>query len=633
MMKVTLVQKSVWHMAKEAMPLAAGYMAAVINADPKLSAECDVSIENFAGNATIVEMAIRLLKQPPDVVGFSVLGWNIRQFAAVAQAIKQANPHALVIFGGNHVANQAERVFKQHDAVDIVVNGEGELTFRDILYAAIDGGGFTGITGISVRDPSGGIITTPDRPRIMELDTIPSPILSGAIPLLADDGTFRYEVALIETNRGCPYHCAFCYWGGAVGQKVRAFSRDRIRRELSALSAAGAETIVLCDANFGMLPADRDFVDDLIGLMQRTGYPKELQTSWAKNKGPIFYDIVRKIRKAGLQSSFILSLQSLDSSALETMNRRNMKINKWQDLVKWLAAEGMDGYAELIWGAPGETPESFLRGYDELARHVSRIAAHPLLLLPNTEYDAQRDRYGFVAVRGEQDDFEYVLASKEVPLAENLKMQRFLFWADLVAENMLMRNTWRLLRAIGTPSQSAAILALADHIEAQDDPVARQFRAIAESAISDPDAVASALTVAFAEGRFDELVLEWSRDWLTPAVPPEWRELANEIVRYDLQIRPLPTPEKRGFGDAKLITIDGTKFWEAYREYSYDVKEVTDLARTRSLAAVPEREPVMLRLLFRDGFGTLGRSTNHEETAQYIAQVEVNPLALPARRK
>jgi radical SAM superfamily enzyme YgiQ (UPF0313 family) len=623
MLNVKIVQQAVWHMSKESMPLAAGYLAAAIAADPSLSAECNVSIENFAGDITTVEMAIRLLRDgPPDVIGFSVLGWNVRQFAAVAETIKLANPHALVVFGGNHVSNQATRVFRHYDAVDIVVNGEGEFAFREILHARLGTRDYSDVEGISYRGQDDTVVTTPARSRVADLDQIPSPILTGAIPLLDDNGSFRYDVALLETNRGCPYHCAFCYWGGAVGQKVRAFSRDRLRRELDMLASARAETVVLCDANFGMMPSDRDFVDDLIEVKQRTGFPKALETSWAKNKNAIFYEIVRKIRDADLQSSFTLALQKLTDDALTSMNRRNMKINKWRDLAQWLAAEGMDIYAELIWGAPGETPGSFLHGYDELAKYVSRIAAYPLLLLPNTDYAEHRELYGFITVRGDRDDFEYVLASKGFSLHDNLKMQRFLFWARLLAENLVLRHTWPILRAAGSLSQSRAILSIADHIETQAHPTARLLAEAAHSATADPDSLAPALEACFTEPEFDQLVLDWVRQRLHPAIPPEWRDVVSEVTRFDLQTRPLPHPARRGFADAQPVTADGIRYWQADRAYAYDVTELAQRTRTGMLDTVPCRQQTTVRLRFRDGFAALARSTNHEETAHYVAHAE-----------
>ncbi|MFJ2967588.1 KedN5 family methylcobalamin-dependent radical SAM C-methyltransferase [Streptomyces collinus] len=630
MLNIKIVQQGVWHMPKESMPLAAGYLSATVNSDPQLAAECRTSIHNFSGHAVPLEMAVQLLRGgPPDIVGFSVLGWNMRQFGAVAETIKQANPQALVVFGGNHVANQAARVFRLYEAVDVVVNGEGEPCFRELLRAMLDGRGFAHIKGISFRGRDGEVVTTPDQPRIDDLDEIPSPILTGSIPLLDDVGEFRYDVALLETNRGCPYHCAFCYWGGAVGQRVRAFSRARLRQELERLAEVRAETVVLCDANFGMIPADLEFVEDLVDVKERTGYPLALETSWAKNKNATFYEIVRRMRDAGLQSSFTLALQTLDDETLQAMNRRNMKINQWQDLAAWLATEGLDCYAELIWGAPGETPESFLHGYDELARYVSRIAAYPLLLLPNTDYVERREEHGFVTVRGERDDFEYVLANKDVSLEENLGMQRFLFWARLLAENLILRNTWPVLRAVAGLGQSAAILSLADHIEGQRTPGAGLLADMVRTSTADPDSLAPALEFCFTEPEFDELVLGWWRDVLPTLVPTPWYEAVGEVLRFDLECRPLPNPERRGFLNAELVRSHEADCWQVVREYAYDVIDIVQQTRSAGKIskekALPDARTVRMR--FRHGFADLARSTNHEETMYYVACAEPMPAS------
>ena len=103
-------------------------------------------------------------------------------------------------------------------------------------------------------------------------------------------------------------------------------------------------------------------MDDVIRVKERYGYPLNIEASWAKNKGERFYRIVRKMKHAGLKSSFTLSLQSLAEKALGKMHRENMKLNEFEDLARWMRAEGLDTYAELIWGLPGETSDSFYRG-------------------------------------------------------------------------------------------------------------------------------------------------------------------------------------------------------------------------------------------------------------------------------
>ncbi|EPH46079.1 putative methyltransferase [Streptomyces aurantiacus JA 4570] len=471
-LRVEIVQQGFWNLPLESMPLAAGYLKATVLEDPCLAGKVAVDIRNFSGTLTHEMMADTLFGAEdatiPDVLAFSVLGWNFRAFGALAETFKQLNPAGWVVFGGTHVTGQAERVFHLFPHVDVVVNGEGELTFRDLVRTLVEGASrprLGHVAGLSWKEADGTVRTNQDRERITDLEVIPSPFLTGAIDLLDADGRFRYDVALIETNRGCPYKCSFCYWGGAVGQRVRSFSRERLRQELTLFAKLGVRTVATCDANFGMFPADLELTEDLVEIKRTHGYPHAFESSWAKNKSHVFFEIVRKLKDVGLTSSFTLALQSLEPEALTTMGRRNMKVNEWHDLARRLAEDGLECCAELIWGAPGETVESFLRGYDELAGHVSRVAVYPMLLLPNTEYAEHRSRHGIVSVRGEHDDFEYVLAHRSMTFAENRHMRRFVFWAKVMAECGVLRHSWSALRELAGWSQSRVLREFADWID------------------------------------------------------------------------------------------------------------------------------------------------------------------------
>jgi radical SAM C-methyltransferase len=612
-------------MRRESMPLAIGYLAACVRHDPELGPQCDVVLKNYDGGKTAFDMAVELLCEPlPDVVGFSVLGWNIQHFASVAGAIKQVSPETLVVFGGNHVAHQGESVFARYPQVDAVVNGEGEFTFPELLRRRFGGAPFDDVAGISFRRLDGTVVTTPPQERIADLDSIPSPILGGVIPLLDDNGEFRYDVALMETNRGCPYKCSFCYWGGAVGQRVRSFSRQRLRDELVVLAQARAETIVLCDANFGMLRQDVEFVEDLLAVRERYGYPFALETSWAKNKSKVFYEIVRMMARSGMRSSFTLALQTLTDDALETMNRKNMRINDWLELVKWLDSEGLDCYAELIWGAPGETPDSFFDSYDSLAKHVSRIAAYPLLLLPNTEYWNKRKEYGFITVKGLRDDFDYVLANNSADVREHRRMQRFLFWARLLAENLMLRHVWRPLRRVAGFQQSQLIESFGRHVSESESEseLAANLRECCERSTADPDSLSPALLACFTELEFDRMAYCWWDREIEPGLPEEWRRPLRELLRYDLDTRPVPHPPARGMGDCSVVTADGEQFYEVIRTYDYDLAPLLSPAEAESGPRIPpDRQDWTTRLRYKTRFGEIAASTNHEETAHYVARI------------
>ena len=170
------------------------------------------------------------------------------------------------------------------------------------------------------------------------------PAGSTTARLLAERG---YDVVMLETNRGCPYTCSFCYWGGATGQKLRKFSTDRISAELELAAPMQIPEVVLCDSNFGMLKEDEEFVETIIRLREQHGYPRSFETSWAKNKSKSFYAIVERMKKVGLRSSFTLALQTLSDPSLVLMKRKNMKVNDWRELAGWLKSQGITNVVAL----------------------------------------------------------------------------------------------------------------------------------------------------------------------------------------------------------------------------------------------------------------------------------------------
>ncbi len=620
MLTIGLVQQSAWDLPVDSMPLAAGYLKALLDTDPDLGPEVEVRIHNMRGGWSVNEMArVIFNKEVPDLLAFSVVGWNYRNFSLLADVHKQLKPDGFTVFGGNHVSHQAQKVFRECPAVDIVVNGEGELTFRELVAAVLSdrrAPGLAAVPGLSYRTGGGEFTTTTDRPRIDDLDVIPSPFLTGAIPLLDRKGRFPYEFALMETNRGCPYRCSFCYWGGATGQRVRSFSRDRLAAELDLFGYHQVPTVFLCDANFGMLEADEEFTEDLLRTREKYGYPTSLEANWAKNKSERFHRIVRTLKKHGFKSSFTLALQTLSDEALTDMRRRNMKLNQWQDLAEWLAAEGMESFVELIWGAPGETVESFLDGYDRIAEKVPRIAVYPLLLLPNTAYSEQRELHGFVTVRGESDDFEYVLASRSATLAENFAMQRFMFLARILGENQYFKRLWHPARLLAGMTQSQVVRSLLEWIDACDHPSVVAFRE-AFPVLAESPAVAAGHRILYSDPALDAEVERWWNEQVVSRFPSAWRECGPHLYRFERLSRPVYQPPGAGLTDGWRTDEDADAY--VSREpvrFPFDV-----LAAYERLASgvVTPPEPNPTTYEFRSRIGFYLHLDNHETGAHYFA--------------
>jgi len=641
-LQVWLVQQGVWAMSLESMPLASGYLKATALRDERVAAAVHIEIRNFDGGATLFGMANELFATgAPDVLAFSVLGWNYREFAALTETFKQINPDGWAVFGGNHVSGQATRVFGMHPAVDVVVNGEGEFTFLELLLARLDqrsARSLHDIDGISFQDESGEVVTTKDRPRIENLDEIPSPFLTGAIPLADKEGRFPYDVALLETNRGCPYKCSFCYWGGYVGQQVRAFSRARLRREIELFAQRKVHTLVLCDANFGMMPMDLEFVEDVIAMREKYGYPRSIEASWAKNKSAMFFKIVKVMKDAGLHSSFTLALQTLDDDTLDLMARRNMKVNDWESLAEWLGKEGLDCYAELIWGAPGETVETFMKGYDRLANHVSRVAVYPMLILPNTTYHTDRDRFGLVTVRGNTDDFEYLLSHDTMSPRDNQYMHRFIFVSRLIAENPVFRHLWGPMRILGGITQSDLIRSLMDFFENDPHPSTEPFRAGMVNSFTDSDVLAPVMTLLYGSDEAKDMLCRWWHESVIPVVPENAQPIVDTVFEFDLHTLPAYTIPGHGpssrYANETLpeVQIDGDDYYVWHDSWhGFDVPAFT-LALLREEPYEPLLTETVGSVYYKVGADRFLPSTNHEEIIYYMGRLE-SQLVRPRREQ
>jgi len=628
--KVWLAQQSVWDLQAtglESMPLACGYLKAAAEADELVARRADLRIFNFGGHDGALSMIRRLLcPEVPDVLACSVYGWNFNTFCRVAETFRDLNPAGLVVLGGPHASGQVERVMRLCPAVDVIVHGEGELTFRDLLRALLQGRdrhALHDLPGLSFRASDGRIVTTQPRERLRDLDDLPSPILSGAVELTRPDGTFRYDVAILETSRGCPNRCGYCHWGGAVGERLATFSPERLEAEIEVLARLGVENLVLCDANFGMTEADEAFVEILIRARQRHGFPRSVITSWTKNKGKPFYRIVERMLQAGLHSSFTLALQTLSPPALEVMGRRNMTDQAWQALVSWLRERGLNVYGELMWGCPGESYDSFLEGYDRLSEHVSNIACYSHLLLPGSGYARRKDALGFVTWRGGKDDFEYVLSHRTMSLDDNLRMHRFLFWARLLGEYTILRHVWAPLRRLAGVRQSEVIRSLDAWLDGEPDSVAAGLRACRAKVVEALDAYAIEPGLRFfyeADG-LHELLTRWWEEAVVPIVPAELAGFFRALFQYDWATRPIYAGRQgepiQVAGPLRVERHGGVDYYVARRAFSHDVPAAL-ACLFQGEPVEPAPSPITVTLYFKVGFQDF--ITNHEFNQQFTAK-------------
>ncbi|WP_051950788.1 B12-binding domain-containing radical SAM protein [Actinacidiphila yeochonensis] len=366
-----------------------------------------------------------------DVLAVSVYFWNRHPSMRFAEAVKRKWPQCTVVLGGNDVTHQQEAVFAESAAVDYLVHGEGEFTFRDLLKElarSSAGRGAAGIPGISFRR-AGKICTVPVGERISDLSSIPSPLLSG---VYSPEEIRDSRVIILETNRGCPYSCAFCYWGGATRSKVRPFPLQRIKDEISFVvrHASPEATLFIADANFGIIGQDVEIAEWLVAELRRFDKRIFLFTNWAKNTSKRVLAIADILYSGNVIAAVTLSAQSFTPEVLAIARRTNIKPAYYRSLQGEFERRGIPTYTELIWGMPGESVETFLAGLEYVIASGGSPVVYPLLLLNNTEYttSAFRDDHAVrtrrlpYQITNAEMQAEFVIEHAEMTEAEWLEL-------------------------------------------------------------------------------------------------------------------------------------------------------------------------------------------------------------------
>lgn len=316
----------------------------------------------------------------PSVVGFSAYLWNDQYNLKVIKLIKEKYPNCLIVVGGPSVPQKGfgtktvesgRRIDKsslqgKYKYADVLVHSEGEITFKQILETYIDTNDFSDVKGLSFKK-DGIVISTPPQLRVENLDDIPSPYTIGLFDdILKEEPNAKWSMVM-ETDRGCPYKCTFCDWGTLTYSKLKKFGRDRVYDEIEWVNKEKIDFVNIANANFGIYnKRDLAIADHMVKCKVEQGYPSAYQIAWAKNSNERILGISEKMNDVGLMRGLTLSFQSMNPETLKVIERSNMKIQKFEEIIEKCDEKGIPNYTEIILGLPLETLDTWKKGINDL---------------------------------------------------------------------------------------------------------------------------------------------------------------------------------------------------------------------------------------------------------------------------
>ncbi len=193
----------------------------------------------------------------PDIVGITGYTFVFYDTLQVCKTVKKVLPNTPIIMGGPHVEAYPEDTFV-HPEVDILVKGEGEETFIDLLNHYENGKVLEDIQGIYFRNAKSAVQYTGERPKIKNLDEVPFPNrdLLEANPYYTVFNPIMKEASVIS-SRGCPYKCNFC---NTFEKRYRYRSASNVVAEMKMLQDAGYDYIHFYEDTFNLFEKKvRDF--------------------------------------------------------------------------------------------------------------------------------------------------------------------------------------------------------------------------------------------------------------------------------------------------------------------------------------------------------------------------------------
>ena len=259
----------------------------------------------------VTQIMKELIDFKPDVVGISccyTIGINF----ALKIANESKKKGYITVLGGWHPNFEYSEILK-YPFVDLIVRGEGELTFRDV----IENKELETIKGISYRS-NGTIFNNPDRPLIKDLDKLPFPARSLRHKKSYFQA-FQMPIDVVETSRGCPHRCIFCNIHLFYRGTYRTKSPERVIKELKIISNQNKrKNVFIVDDNF---TANIKRVEKICDLIVEEGIKLDLICQSRIDvikKNP---QIIKKMAKAGFWL-FFLGIESFSQKSLNNIQKK-----------------------------------------------------------------------------------------------------------------------------------------------------------------------------------------------------------------------------------------------------------------------------------------------------------------------
>jgi len=423
---------SIWSKVSSCLPsLGLGYIAATLELNGIRVEILDCQAISYAQD----EILSKIKDFQPAYIGFTATTVLIQNVFEIAKSIKLHWPETKIILGGVHPTIATEEVLTK-PYVDIVVRGEGENTFLDIVKNKP----LKDVLGISYK-LNGSIKHNLDRPLIEDIDSLPFP----AYHLMPMD---RYHTALgsakrtpamsIFATRGCPGRCTFCY-SGAFGKKIRKRSPENIIGEIELLmSKHKIREISFYDDTFS---AYKKNVLRFCELIRE----KNIDLTWTcmSRVDYVTEDVLKEMKASGCHQ-ICYGVETVDENILKNIRKR-LSLEKVKRAVENTKKAKMDVRLAFMLGNPGETIESMEKSIEYAINLDPDLVQFNITTpYPGTEMFLWAKEHGYLKTE-DWSKYDYYTCVMELPTVSSADIEKYY---KIAYRRFFLRPTYLMKRLL-----------------------------------------------------------------------------------------------------------------------------------------------------------------------------------------
>lgn len=299
----------------------------------------DAQICEYTINTRAIDIVEKLLLKKPTIIGFGIYIWNCVETLEVIVQIKQVAPEIIIVLGGPEISYETEQQ-RLFDCCDYVITGAADKSFYQLCKDIVNG-----------KPPSKKILQS----KPVDLKDIKLPYEHYS------DEDLKQRIMYIEASRGCPFKCEFCL--SALDKTSYPYELERFLHEMDLLHKKGARHFKFVDRTFNLkIKTTLQILDFFLERMSDDLFlhfeviPDHLPEK-LKNK-------LRLFPAGSLQ--FEVGIQTFNQEVQKNISRRQNN-QKSKDNLVWLGQNTHAHiHADLIFGLPGESIETFADSFDEL---------------------------------------------------------------------------------------------------------------------------------------------------------------------------------------------------------------------------------------------------------------------------